>query len=396
MDRMLYARVCVEVKLDAVLPSKIILSKCFASEEELVVEVEVEAPSNSLRLRPVGKSPRTGALSKFRPQTSSLSAGMSYKLRRPGIPSAPYVCSGDAGPVGCDQAAVLRVSLLGELGPVSAPGEIVLDGMNSLSPGVWVADLNQGDQQRVRYPSMIGLASDAEFSSDEGHLVGGGCSWLLPVLNPNICRQQMLLTSQSFSFAGNAIQIGGEVNLELPYLDVDRTSTPASCSSLSNEPPLVAPGSIEWAEGDEALLASDIRVQDSDSDVGSSQSSKEENPSGSTCNSCHTQSTPAKKRGKSTPEITNKALRKTHSGNALLATTRARPLRPKSITPEVCQSDKSHMATPAQRTPAKIVPAVQSLRKKDHSSTPDCVSRRPKHSVLQKPFRPIHSVLHEE
>ncbi|GMH25370.1 hypothetical protein Nepgr_027213 [Nepenthes gracilis] len=143
--------------------------------------------------------------------------------------------SGDAGPVGCDQAAASGVSVLGELGLVSAPSEIVLDGMNSLSPGVWVADPNQGDQQSAVSLHDRSQASDAEFSSDVGHL--------------------------SFSFAGNAIQIGGEVNLEFPYLDVDRMSTPASCSSLSNELPLVAPGSIEWAKGDEALLASDIRMR---------------------------------------------------------------------------------------------------------------------------------------
>ncbi|GMH27853.1 hypothetical protein Nepgr_029696 [Nepenthes gracilis] len=44
MDHLHYARVCIEIKNDAVLPSKIFLSKCSAIEEESFVEVEVELP----------------------------------------------------------------------------------------------------------------------------------------------------------------------------------------------------------------------------------------------------------------------------------------------------------------------------------------------------------------
>ncbi|GMH31917.1 hypothetical protein Nepgr_033761 [Nepenthes gracilis] len=184
-----FARVCVEVKLDAVLPSKIVLCKCPASEAKLVVEVEVEAPGNSLWLRPAGKSPRTGAFSKFHPQTSPLSSRRSCFPRSPGIPSVgksecltasvvdlevlnlktpcdqlgeqvghdglaeasaflppPAVddssVSGVAEPVGCVQVAASGVSLFDELGPDSGPGEIVLEDMNSLSPGVGVANRN--------------------------------------------------------------------------------------------------------------------------------------------------------------------------------------------------------------------------------------------------------------
>ncbi|GMH14620.1 hypothetical protein Nepgr_016461 [Nepenthes gracilis] len=49
MDHLDYARVCVEVKQDAVLPYKIFLSKSSISEVELVVEVEVEFPSKQAR-----------------------------------------------------------------------------------------------------------------------------------------------------------------------------------------------------------------------------------------------------------------------------------------------------------------------------------------------------------
>ncbi|GMH16187.1 hypothetical protein Nepgr_018028 [Nepenthes gracilis] len=49
MDRLYYARVCVEVKLDAVLPTKILLSKRSTNEEESVVEVEVELPGELSR-----------------------------------------------------------------------------------------------------------------------------------------------------------------------------------------------------------------------------------------------------------------------------------------------------------------------------------------------------------
>ncbi|GMH05949.1 hypothetical protein Nepgr_007789 [Nepenthes gracilis] len=52
MDRLLYARVCVEVKNDAVLPSKIILSKCSTFKAESVVDVEVELPGKQLSSDP--------------------------------------------------------------------------------------------------------------------------------------------------------------------------------------------------------------------------------------------------------------------------------------------------------------------------------------------------------
>ncbi|GMH16134.1 hypothetical protein Nepgr_017975 [Nepenthes gracilis] len=49
MDRLHYAQVCIEVKLDAVLPTKIFLSKRSANEEESIVEVEVELPGKLSR-----------------------------------------------------------------------------------------------------------------------------------------------------------------------------------------------------------------------------------------------------------------------------------------------------------------------------------------------------------
>ncbi|GMH29944.1 hypothetical protein Nepgr_031787 [Nepenthes gracilis] len=49
MDRLHYAQICVEVKLDAVLPTKILLSKRSANDEESVVEVEVELPGKLSR-----------------------------------------------------------------------------------------------------------------------------------------------------------------------------------------------------------------------------------------------------------------------------------------------------------------------------------------------------------
>ncbi|GMH17735.1 hypothetical protein Nepgr_019576 [Nepenthes gracilis] len=189
---------------------------------ELVVEVEVEAPDNSSRHRPAGKSPRTGAFSKFHPQTSPLSSRMSCFSRSPGIPSAgksefqvfhmaessaflppPAIdvssVSGDAEPVGCDQVAASGVSLFDELGPYSAPGEIVLEDLNSFSPGVWVADQIQGSLQSVVSLHDRPQASDAEFSIVVGLSVAGGCNRLLPVSDPKICSQQSLLASQNLS-----------------------------------------------------------------------------------------------------------------------------------------------------------------------------------------------------
>ncbi|GMH25425.1 hypothetical protein Nepgr_027268 [Nepenthes gracilis] len=51
MERFLYSRVCVDVKLDAVLPSKIFLSNHSTSEEDPVVEIEMESPEISKRIR---------------------------------------------------------------------------------------------------------------------------------------------------------------------------------------------------------------------------------------------------------------------------------------------------------------------------------------------------------
>ncbi|GMH21294.1 hypothetical protein Nepgr_023136 [Nepenthes gracilis] len=221
---------------------KIVLCKCSASEVELVVEVEVEAPGNSLRLRPAGKSPRTGAFSKFHPQTSPLSSRMSCFPRSPGNPSVgksecltasvvdlevlnlktPCDQSGDqaghegpaeasaflpppagddssvlgvAEPVGCDQVAASGVSLFHELGPVSDPGEIVLEDMNSLSPGVWVADQIQGSLQSAVSLHDRPQASDAELGLSDAE----GCNRLLPVLDPKFCCQQVLPASQNLS-----------------------------------------------------------------------------------------------------------------------------------------------------------------------------------------------------
>ncbi|GMH29966.1 hypothetical protein Nepgr_031809 [Nepenthes gracilis] len=87
MDRLHYAQVCVEVNQDAVLPSKIFLSKQSASEVELVVEVEVESPDNSKRVRPSsGKSPRKDASSIVCPKTPSCSAGVTSDFDCPGNP----------------------------------------------------------------------------------------------------------------------------------------------------------------------------------------------------------------------------------------------------------------------------------------------------------------------
>ncbi|GMH07498.1 hypothetical protein Nepgr_009338 [Nepenthes gracilis] len=57
MDRLHYAQVCIEVKLDTVLPSKIFLSKLSVNEEESVVEVEVELPGKLSRINRGGYNP---------------------------------------------------------------------------------------------------------------------------------------------------------------------------------------------------------------------------------------------------------------------------------------------------------------------------------------------------
>ncbi|GMH22115.1 hypothetical protein Nepgr_023958 [Nepenthes gracilis] len=88
--------------------------------------------------------------------------------------------SGVVEPVGCVQVAASGVSRFDELGPDSAPGEIMLEDMNSSSPGVRVA-------------------SDAEFSTIVGISDDGGFNRLLPVSDPKFCCQQFLPASQNLS-----------------------------------------------------------------------------------------------------------------------------------------------------------------------------------------------------
>ncbi|GMH19257.1 hypothetical protein Nepgr_021098 [Nepenthes gracilis] len=56
MDRLHYAHVCVDVKLDAVLLAKIFLSKRSTPKAESVVEIEVESPNISKRFKPSART----------------------------------------------------------------------------------------------------------------------------------------------------------------------------------------------------------------------------------------------------------------------------------------------------------------------------------------------------
>ncbi|GMH27867.1 hypothetical protein Nepgr_029710 [Nepenthes gracilis] len=74
-------KLCVEVKHDVVLPSKIFLSKCFAIEEESVVEVEVEVELPS-------KQSRRGHNSALC-HSQSVSRPMGRNLKSRGTPVPP-------------------------------------------------------------------------------------------------------------------------------------------------------------------------------------------------------------------------------------------------------------------------------------------------------------------
>ncbi|GMH14541.1 hypothetical protein Nepgr_016382 [Nepenthes gracilis] len=212
----------------------------------------MESPNKSLRFRPsAGKSPRTGALSNICPQSSSFSAGVPCELGSPDWHTSNFYFRGD---------------LLGVFDPGSEPGEILLDGEGSLSPGVLIVN-----QKQVVHQSAVTLherpqVSDAEFSSGLGILGVGvalvqtlsSYSRLLPISDPKIYRQQLLLDSQSCSQASKAVRIGCEDYPELPSLDVEIVFTLESSSRFSYEPPWWRLASSKGLRSSEGWSAEDI------------------------------------------------------------------------------------------------------------------------------------------
>ncbi|GMH19177.1 hypothetical protein Nepgr_021018 [Nepenthes gracilis] len=172
---------------DAVLPSKIFLSKHSASEAEVVVEVEVESSDKSKRFWPSsGMSPRMGATPIVCPQTSSCSAGESSVIDCPGNPPAPLLsdCLSVKDHVEkklvslCTQVAAQFVDEVPEEAhaPRPPPTDAVslisgnggpVDGEGPSPPGALV------DHQRAVTLHDWHRVSDAEVSSGEG-LLGAG------------------------------------------------------------------------------------------------------------------------------------------------------------------------------------------------------------------------------
>ncbi|GMH18478.1 hypothetical protein Nepgr_020319 [Nepenthes gracilis] len=214
---------------------------------EWVVEVEMESPVKALRIRPsAGKSSKSGVLSNFRPQSSSFSVVVSCELENHGNSSTPLlsVCHpvsvNDLGDVLSRAYFLFRdqeVTLLGAFDLGSQPGKIMQDGRGSLSPEVV--------HQSVDSLHERALVSEAESSSGVGFLGIGvapvqplpGYSYLRPTSDPKTCRNQILLDSQCYSLAGNAVRMGCEDNPVLPSLDEDIALSLDSSPSFSMEPP---------------------------------------------------------------------------------------------------------------------------------------------------------------
>ncbi|GMH29007.1 hypothetical protein Nepgr_030850 [Nepenthes gracilis] len=192
---------------DAVLPTKIFLSKHPASEAELLVKVEVESPDKSKRVRPsTGKSPKMGAMPITCPQTSSCSAGdhVEKKLVAP-----------------CDQVATQIVAEVIEEAPASRPPPMDADSLGLGDAGPVVCD-------------QIGLPPFTD-SDSVGLFDAGAVSITLRPVADEDCKEAFGLAVDAISLApelGSVVDIAAELR-----------GPPESVALISNDEILTKIGS---------------------------------------------------------------------------------------------------------------------------------------------------------
>ncbi|GMH31681.1 hypothetical protein Nepgr_033525 [Nepenthes gracilis] len=169
IDHLHYARVCVEVKQDAVLPSKIFLSKCSATEVELVVNVEVEF---------LGKQARRGHISTLcHSQPASSLMGRNLGSRETPVPPSmdkqigvQQNGPGFAHDLGQPDAAT-RYEVLDDLVPGLDQPDLGLRPMMAPCPD----DRPPADAESIGFLEMVSSPSPLEAPTDQH----GKAPWVL-------------------------------------------------------------------------------------------------------------------------------------------------------------------------------------------------------------------------